>query len=104
MKSRIIKFSICHTEAIRKLPQSDVLTSYFFNGCIIKPFYPPFYEQFFAALKRYSIYIAIRIVRSLFLMIRVYNTRTRLTPFRVYSRKFVRFYYSLLMEILIRRV
>lgn len=71
MKSRIIKFSICHTEAIRKLPQPDVCTSHFSNGCVIKPFCLPFYEQFFAALKRYSIYIAIRIVRSLFLMIRI---------------------------------
>lgn len=29
-KSRIIKFSICHTEAIRKLPQSDVSHKLFF--------------------------------------------------------------------------
>lgn len=71
MKSGIIKFSIFHTETIRKLPQPDVLTSHFSNGCVIKPFCLPFYEQFFATLKRYSIYIAIRIVRPLFLMIRV---------------------------------
>lgn len=87
MKSRNIKSSICQSEAIRKLPQLDVLTSHFSNCCVIKSFYSPFYEQFFAALKRYSIYIAIRIIRALFLMIRVYNTRARLTPFHVYSRK-----------------